>query len=328
MKQKGTASHSGSGNRIARTILLQSNCLSLLVHPGAGGNISELKDTRTGRNWLWRNPAIPISDERCGEDYGHDLDSGGWDEILFSVSPDDLGLAGNVTRQIPDHGDLVRRQWSLRSEPDEGRSCTLDVTGDSIRYRFSRTITLAEHGPQMKVSYELVNEDRFSWPWYWCAHVLLEVQSDTRVHLPGSKQFRVDSSTGKLAPAKQIQRWPTIDNTGGTTIDLSRSFTAGNPPFASKIFVESPENGIIAVRTPNNEEALTMTFDPKKLPWLGLWINNRGWCGRGSKPYRNLGLEPATAPYDSVVEAVANHAVPWLEPGEVRQWSLVLEFTA
>ena len=49
------------------------------------------------------------------------------------------------------------------------------------------------------------------------------------------------------------------------------------------------------------------------------------WSGCGSEPYTNLGLEPATSPYDCVNEAIENDTVPWLQPGEERRWSLKVE---
>ena len=72
----------------------------------------------------------------------------------------------------------------------------------------------------------------------------------------------------------------------------------------------------------------TFRFDPAELPWRGIWINNRGWCGCGSEPYMNLGLEPATTPYDCVNQAIENDAVPWLQPGGIRNWSLSVELQA
>ena len=39
----------------------------------------------------------------------------------------------------------------------------------------------------------------------------------------------------------------------------------------------------------------------------------------------NLGFEPTTSPYDCVNKAIENDAVPWLDPGERRDWSLRVE---
>jgi hypothetical protein len=66
-------------------------------------------------------------------------------------------------------------------------------------------------------------------------------------------------------------------------------------------------------------------YDPQELPWLGLWINNGGWSGCDSEPYLNLGLEPTTAAFDCVAQAMDNGAISWLQPGETRDWALAVE---
>ena len=62
------------------TILLQNDRVSLTVVPAVGGKIIELKDRRSGRNWLWKNPHIPLSRPRPEDNFDRELDSGGWDE--------------------------------------------------------------------------------------------------------------------------------------------------------------------------------------------------------------------------------------------------------
>jgi hypothetical protein len=46
---------------------LQNDCVAITIVPAAGGKILELIDRRTGRNWLWRNPHIPLVAARRGE---------------------------------------------------------------------------------------------------------------------------------------------------------------------------------------------------------------------------------------------------------------------
>ena len=41
------------------TVQVDTGVLSLRLLPELGGKLSSLKDTRTGREWLWRNPRLP-----------------------------------------------------------------------------------------------------------------------------------------------------------------------------------------------------------------------------------------------------------------------------
>jgi len=311
-------------------ISLQSDFMSVSVLPAAGGNIAAIVDRRSGRNWLWSNPHIPITAPRTGQNYGRDLDSGGWDEILLSIAPDALELPAQRTRQIADHGDLVRQQWSVIDSASSLPHCELRVSGQLLKYDFRRAIELDRDEPQMYVRYALTNHEEFAWPWYWCAHALIDVQPGMQIELPAAQPFRVDHAEDDLNLEERTRRWPDLDLADDITVDLSNSFPSGNADrnFASKIFVESPANGSVLVTAPGKTESLTMLFDRRELPWLGLWINNKGWSGCDSEPHLNLGLEPGTTPYDSVVEAVDHDAIAWLRPGETRNWSLIVKLAA
>ena len=310
-------------------ICMQNDALAITILPAAGGNIPELIDRRTGRNWFWQNPHIPITDDRQGEDYGRDLDSGGWDEVLLSISPDQLDVPNGLGRRISDHGDLLRQHWAAERINDQHGNdcCVMSVAGQTLAYEFRRIITLQRDRPRLEFAYGLRNNENFSWPWYWTAHALLDAQPNMKINLPQGLPFHIDNDPPGLDCARE---WPAMKTEHGESIDLSASFAMSDDTryFASKVFVRSPDSGSVDVTISDSSERLTMQFDPEVLPWLGLWINNRGWSGCGSDPYLNLGLEPATTPYDSVSQAIDNDAAIWLEPGESRQWSLTVELSA
>ena len=311
-------------------ISLQNEFLSVSILPGAGGNISEITDRRTGRNWLWSNPHIPFSDHRSADNYNRELDSGGWDEILLSISPDVVLLENKQRLQIPDHGDLIRQNWSASDSKDAAMSCHMQVSGQSPGYDFSRHIALVDNEPRMSVRYSFKNNEDFPLPWYWCAHALIAVEPGMRIELPAAQPYLVEDSTGKLNPAERTRHWPDLNVTEDNSVDLSDCFPERGQgiAFARKIFVEAPEDGAVSVTIPNSAERLTMRFDRELIPWLGLWINNNGWSGCGSEPYLNLGVEPGTTPYDSVARAIENGAIDWIQPGEVRDWSLIVDLAA
>ncbi len=317
-----------SPTQVASAVSLQNEYMTISILPAAGGNISAITDRRSGRNWLWQNPHIPISSNRIGEDYGQHLDSGGWDEILLSVSADQIALPGAGKHSIADHGDLVRQCWTANVSKNEtgNELCETTVTGTTLDYEFRRILTLHRDSPRLSVEYTLSNKEKFAIPWFWCAHPLLDVKPCMRLNLPKGLRFRVEGED----QAKIRHQWPTIRFEQNEIIDLSKIFDNDGKTrrFASKIFVRAPEDGTVTVEAPDSHERLTLRFDPEILPWLGLWINNRGWSGCGSEPYRNLGVEPTTAPYDKVSDAIANDAVRWLKPGESCQWTLCVELAA
>lgn len=312
-------------------IRLRNDCVDLVIVPAVGGKILEMVDRRSGRNWLWRNPHIPLARTGRDADFNRDQDCGGWDEVLLSIKPGKIRSASDQFAAIPDHGDVVGCEWSveeLRATPAGEVICDMVALGVSAPYRFRRRIRLPKGESAVEMDYSLINDGDDPLPCYWCAHPILAIEPDAIIDLPRDLPLRVeDEATRASLDDGAEQRWPMLRLEGGESVDLSQSFAVNDEQraFASKIFVRSPDTGIANVSLGENGAQLTFKFDPIKLPWLGLWINNNAWSGCGSEPYMNLGFEPTTSPYDCVNKAIENDAVPWLDPGERRDWSLRVE---
>ena len=94
-------------------IQLRNRYLELSVIPEAGGKIIDLIDRRSGRNWLWQNPHIPVTAARRDASFNREQDSGGWDEILLSLRPAEVDVATGAGLRVPDHGDLIGSEWTV-----------------------------------------------------------------------------------------------------------------------------------------------------------------------------------------------------------------------
>jgi len=312
------------GNSLVNTneLTLANSRLAISFLPHAGGNISSIRDRNTDRNWLWQNPYIPITNNRRGPDYGKSLDSGGWDEMLLSIAACKLELDGAIRVDVPDHGDLVRRSWDAQVYENETgqQSCRMTAFGATLNYTFTRTAQLRNELPEVNFKYSLSNDEEFAWPFFWCPHVLLAAHSSMRIELPDRLPLHMDGEIDQ-----EVSHWPNVKSDDGSPINIADCFAKDKNSFAHKIFVQTPSSGKVAVSIRDTGERLTMTVDPSVLPWIGLWINNRGWSGCGSQPYQNLGLEPSTAGHDSVAKAMQNEAIDWIKPHETREWSVTLE---
>jgi galactose mutarotase-like enzyme len=324
--RENAASRSG-----LRSVRLENEHISVSLLPEAGGKIAELIDRRTGRNWLWQNPHLPIRRPVYGSDYGSELDSGGWDEILFSTSPCEVGLVDGTRHRIPDHGDLVGQAWQLEESAalESGHAvCGLVATGRVFDFRWRRVATLDAERPLLTLDYSLENTGDSPWPWAWCAHPLIAVERGMRIELPAGREYRVaDVQRLNLDQPDSEFTWPRLPLGDGSEIDLAASFDSGaeSDRFAAKLFVRSASPGAVSISSPNGTERLTIRYDESQIPWLGMWINNRAWSGCGSQPHLNLGLEPSTSPCESLTEAIAEGWTELLEPGNIRTWSLSIE---
>ena len=313
--------------------MLQSERVSLTVVPAAGGKIIELVDRRSGRNWLWRNPDIALGKASRDADFARDLDSGGWDEVLLSVRPGRIRQFADHIGVIPDHGDLLSREWTVdKLEVTRGKDlvCEMSATGKAANYRFERRLRIPQNLAVVEFDYRMLNDGEHAVPCYWCAHPLLAVERGAIIDIGDSVPMRVeDSASRELVRPGQEQVWPNLRLRDEQSIDLSRSFehNGSGARIPHKVFVGTPEDGAVMVKLANSEQ-ITIRSDAEQLPWTGLWINNGAWSGCDSEPYINLGIEPATTPYDCINEAIENDAVTWLQPGEEKRWSLAVELSS
>lgn len=312
-----------------REICMQNRHVRLSILPAAGGKIAELVDRHSDRDWLWRNPHIPFRRAVYGADYGRELDSGGWDEILLSMAPVELQLPGGEACRIPDHGDVVGQEWSVvDASVKRAAVCEMAVSGRALQYELRRTLRLPHNSRCLEIDYSLTNREAFAWPWFWSLHALLSARQALRINLPGEQRFRVGHTVNQNnGTAADGHGWPHFPLQDGKSFDLSRCFDAETAPgeFAGKIFVRSPDSGVVRVSAVDANHSLTIRYDPDDLPWLGLWINNRGWSGCDGDPYLNLGVEPTTAGFDCVSLAIDDDSITWLQPGQVRTWSISVE---
>lgn len=311
-------------NNGIQVIRLENDVMSVSLVPEAGGKISEIVDRRTDRNWLWGNPHLPVRRSAAFHDYNSNLDSGGWDEVLFSVAPCGIKLDNGEEYAVPDHGDLVRRAWTIASATvsESGHAiCDLTTEGDALSYHWRRVASLHPHEPVLNLSYALENTDEISLPFFWCAHPLFAVDHSLSIELPNDQPYLIDHTAGvRVSPADGDYEWPILPLSDGDSIELGSLPSAIN--FAAKIFVRSRSPGAISIHATESNDCLTIKYDQNKFPWVGLWINNRGWSGIDAEPYLNLGVEPSTAPCDSFAAALAQGWAEYLKPGEVRAWSL------
>lgn len=157
----------------------------------------------------------------------------------------------------------------------------------TARYRLERSLRL--DGASLQLAYALENAGERELPFVWCLHALFAIEPDMRIELPGGEE---------IVPGPERR-------------------------FAEKRFFASGR-GKVGLRTADGREALQLRFDPREIPFVGLWQNYGRWSGAGTEPYFNLGIEPSIGDADSLAEARARGTAGVLAPGARRTWSVTL----
>jgi hypothetical protein len=255
-------------------------------------------DKSSGQEWLWTNPWLPLRQPVYGESYVGSLDFGGWDEIFPSVDPCRIPTPGGEAL-VPDHGDLVQMPWRVVSSG--AGHVEMEVEGRSLPFLFRRRLELDR--AQIRLRYTLKNLADFAFPWLWCAHPLVPL--DTDLSLDAGAPFQVLYASGAAAGLQ------------GRKVAWNE-LPARSERWAAKLFSEKGAVSCVRV-SKGNGASLALEWNSSDIPYLGLWVNNGGWSGCGSEPYFNLGIEPATLPIDNLAAA---ENPPLLQSRETRHWNL------
>lgn len=307
-------------------ICFHTGLIELTIIPELGGKISSLRDARTNREWLWRNPRCPYKRVCHGSSYVAEADTGGWDECFPSVATCAYPSEPWEGVAIQDHGEL----WSQVPEfeiEELANAVTVRTRwkGVALPYTFTREIRLSAGSSAIRANYEAVNNADQPMKFVWCIHPMLAIQPGMELRLPGKARFHAGVSIPPdLIQPEQKFRYPFT--TSGLDFPTLPETSAGR---AIKIWSDPlpAGEGWAALQAIDGE--LRMNWDVALLPQVAVWMNFGGWSGDGRTPYYNLGLEPCIGAQDSLADAVNRHQIfGSLPPQGSRTWGLEIELTA
>jgi galactose mutarotase-like enzyme len=294
----------------------------VVVIPSLGGKISEME--LAGRQWLWTSDVLPYAAPTPGASYIETADTGGYDECFPTVGacriPGWVKAFGGI--ELPDHGELWSQSPTLEIETTKQGQCAVTSwQGARLPYRLTRIARVAPDG-DVVLDYHLANdaEDRF--PFIWSSQPLFPMTPDTEVHLPEGAEMRVYGSHRiSLGDHQSKHRWPFV-RAAGKVMDFLKPFEVAKQ-YACKLFLDVPEGRGRAILRQDGVE-LEVDFDASSVGQFGLWLNKQGWTPfKKEAPYLNLAFEPCIGAPDTLSDALGDwKRAQWLEPGEVRSWSL------
>jgi len=205
-----------------------------------------------------------------------------------------------------------------------GDEVTLTTSIRSLPLRFTKKCQLQER--VVRLDYEVTNLSRSDVKFLWSAHPLLRVESDAEIILPQEvKEVEVNwSKDERLGKSGDRCTWPIATECSGRTVDLNRivSPTAGT---AEKLFTSPLAEGFCGMFLPRENESIVFRFDPRLVPYVGIWICQGGWpIARADKQF-TVALEPCNGRPDSLEEAIRRNECPTVAAYGTMRWSMEIE---
>jgi len=302
--------------------------VSLTVIPELGGKIVELQDLRSGRNWLQRNPHIPLARHAYAASYLRDGDSGGWDECFPTVAECPMPGAPEIT--VPDHGELWPLSWIedfVRADPNSAQ-LGLSSKGQIAAYVFSRAISISADKAAVRFDYEVRSRAASALPFIWSAHPILDLLPGSTIELPPGTEFALHAAFPDLLSGIGKALELPFQNSMSDGRHIVGPLPGPEARQAIKVWTTKLPQGRARLVDPLGANCIEFRFDLAAVPNLGLWFNLGGWAGRPEwqgKCYC-VAIEPCIGAQDRLDEAVERHnQYGILEPGAVRQWSVTVD---
>ena len=310
-----------------KAVEVDNGILSFGLIPKLGGKIYSLKDLRTGREWLWRNPRQAYKPLELCDSYVTDADTGGWDECFPTISACEYPSPPWTGAVLQDHGELWSQAATLNIVEKQNQT-TLRTRwkGAALDYTFERSVTLDADRARLFIDYVAVNNTFAPMHFIWCAHVLLAIEPGMQLVLPPSARFNRSLCIPEdlIAQDHEIPYPPRL-SVDAESVDTT-SLPDASAALAFKLWSDPLREGWATLSAPDGE--LRMAWDTAQISQVALWMNIGAWSGDGGKPYYNLGLEPCIGAQDSLAEAVTKHDLyASLPPYGVRSWHLEVQLT-
>lgn len=274
-------------------VALESSMLRAVFLPGHGAKLASLVDMKNAREFLVQAAGENYKKLEYGGKY-IDAECSGFDDMFPNIDEykyPDFPWQDTV---MPDHGEVCGLPWHY--EILESATC-LHCWVNSVRfaYRLDKWIRFAEDN-QLAITYEALNLSPYDFDFIWAGHLMLNAQEGAELLLPypdGSQATCVFCSDHSLARAGDKLQWPQtgIADGGLAKLNVTGQFHPDGRTY-KYYFDDAVPAGWCSYRYPDGAE-LTLSFDPKTVPYLGIWINEGSFKG-----YHNIAFEPCTGTFD------------------------------
>ena len=303
-------------------LVIDNAVLRLTIVPELGGKITSLIRLESGHDYLLQPPEperayrVPSYGDKF-EDY----ETSGFDECAPTVAeclyPEEPFLAS----RLPDHGDI----WSLPSTAEiVGQHICLTTHLRSLPLRLKKTVQLQEN--RVRLDYEATNLSQSSVKFLWSAHPLLRVEVGAEIILPKEvKEIEVGwSAEERLRKPGERCTWPQATERSGRMVSLNR-IGSPNAGSAEKLFTPRLSQGFCGMFLPREDEGIAFWFDPRLVPFVGVWMCQGGWPISRANKHFTAALEPCFGRRDSLEEAIRRNECAVLRGYESMRWWMEIE---
>ena len=291
-------------------VIVESDILMATFLPYNGAKMASLYDKIGKRELLCQADGDTYRPIGLYSSY-IDGECSAFDDMFPTIDPytPDFGPRSGI--DYIDHGEVCRSPFVYAIKDN---SLVMSFTSQRLSYTYLKTVSLTDDG-YIKLSYDIKNNDTSSIPfdYLWAAHIMIAAVEGGQIVTSYSEGDDVEVMFDDFS--RYGKRWDKLKY----STDMLRSNTYSENGDAYKLYFTNPApEGKLSYIYPD-KSALTLTYDSKILPYIGVWMNNGHFKGM-----YNVAPEIASIPYDAPQEAAKRGIQSFIEAGKSVCFDIVI----
>lgn len=284
-------------------VLVESGTLQAWILPEDGGKLASVKRKKDGKELLAVKSGAAY--KRLAYDGSYvDSECSGFDDMFPTVDPD--VPEGSIYPQYPDHGECCRLPYEAALTE---KGVTLTAKSRLFPITYTKTLQVGEDD-SLRIGYRIENHADVEFPFLWAGHMMLA----------GAEKARVLAPFGDSTPTEMMFADPMPDDPYALPKDHLMTYQPGKGVTYKFYYLEPMPEGKFGVEYADGS-TFSVAVDPKKLPYLGIWLNN----GTFQDGY-SITFEPCTAPFDAPSRATKRGLTSSIPAGGEFTFDIELQF--
>ncbi len=273
-------------------VIVKTEKLQATFLPSQGGKLCSLICLESGREYMEQGRP-ETTYRRLGIDtYYVDAECAAYDDMFPTIDPWEIPEGPLKGGKYLDHGEVCRLPHHFTITEDAVYTYTRSVC---LPYTFERKISEGANGG-IRIDFTATNLCDTDFDYIWAAHFMAKAEEGGRVITPlpeGSKAEIVFASDAEKYGVRNDKVTLPYGKDGKTRIDENKKFVPGEGAAWKYYFCDPLPEGWIGYKYPSDGTMLKFTFDEKKVPYGGMWLNDGEFHN-----HSNAAMEIATGSFD------------------------------
>lgn len=288
-----------------KKIILENDLIKATFIPRLGMKLSSLIYKPKNKEVFFQPAKGGYGEPKLADPF-ENYDTSGCDDMLPTI---------DACYSLTDHGEI----WcnDVTDYMEENNKIEFNVNLRTMPLKLNKELYLDDNMLVMNYKIENLTHERLSY--IWALHPLNVFDDNTKMLIECNDNILNVKDSEILGGVEENVTFPIL-NKNDIEIDLSKLSSYNDGKFYKFYFKDKVNLNKAGLRYGNEGVDFMIHYDKDFSPYLGVWINKGGF-----KDEYNVAIEPSTAFYDSIDIAERWNRESFIEPKEIKEFTLKME---